>query len=47
MYEILRLKRMLFIVHREQILKKAMQDYQKLLGGHEEDFGFYQEIQKI
>lgn len=32
-------KKMLFIVHREQILKKAMQDYRKILGGHEEDFG--------
>lgn len=31
--------RMLFIVHREQILKKAMQDYRKVLGGHENDFG--------
>lgn len=32
-------KKMLFIVHREQILKKAMQDNRKILGGHEEDFG--------
>lgn len=32
-------KKMLFIVHREQILKKAMQDYRKILGGHEDDFG--------
>ena len=32
-------KRMLFIVHREQILKKAMQDYKLILGGNEEDFG--------
>lgn len=32
-------KKMLFIVHREQILKKAMQDYRKILGAHEEDFG--------
>lgn len=31
--------RMLFIVHREQILKKAMADYRKILGGNEEDFG--------
>lgn len=30
---------MLFIVHREQILKKAMQDYRKILGGNEDDFG--------
>src|SRR5690606_22249354 len=26
-------KRMLFIVHREQILQKAKQDYMKILGG--------------
>ncbi|KGR78966.1 DUF3427 domain-containing protein [Ureibacillus manganicus] len=32
-------KKMLFIVHREQILKKAMQDYRRILGGHEDDFG--------
>lgn len=32
-------KKMLFIVHREQILKKAMVDYKKILGGHEDDFG--------
>ena len=32
-------KKMLFIVHREQILKKALQDYRKILGGHEDDFG--------
>lgn len=31
--------KVLFIVHREQILKKAMQDYRKVLGGNEEDFG--------
>lgn len=31
--------RMLFIVHREQILKKAMADYRKILGGNEADFG--------
>ncbi|MEH7109157.1 DEAD/DEAH box helicase [Bacillus sp. JJ1764] len=31
--------KMLFIVHREQILKKAMQDYRRILGGHEDDFG--------
>ncbi len=33
-------KRMLFIVHREQILQKAKEDYQKILGGVEEEFGF-------
>jgi superfamily II DNA or RNA helicase/HKD family nuclease len=32
-------KRMLFVVHREQILKKAMQDYQKILLGDPNDFG--------
>ncbi|MBO2535349.1 DUF3427 domain-containing protein [Rummeliibacillus suwonensis] len=32
-------KKMLFIVHREQILKKAMADYRKILGGNEEDYG--------
>ncbi|WP_442778106.1 DUF3427 domain-containing protein [Bacillus sp. m3-13] len=31
--------KMLFIVHREQILKKAMQDYRKILGGLEDEFG--------
>lgn len=31
--------RMLFVVHREQILKKAMSDYRKILGGNEADFG--------
>lgn len=32
-------KRMLFIVHREQILKKAKADYQKILGGPDRDYG--------
>ncbi|MDM5153180.1 DEAD/DEAH box helicase [Bacillus sp. DX1.1] len=32
-------KRMLFIVHREQILKKAKSDFKRVLGGLEEDFG--------
>ncbi|MCT6924730.1 DEAD/DEAH box helicase [Metasolibacillus sp.] len=31
--------RFLFIVHREQILNKAIQDYKKILGGNEEDYG--------
>ena len=31
-------KKMLFVVHREQILKKALQDYRKILGGLEDDF---------
>lgn len=32
-------KKVLFVVHREQILKKAMQDYRKVLGGNEDDYG--------
>ncbi|MCD5324450.1 MULTISPECIES: DUF3427 domain-containing protein [Pontibacillus] len=32
-------KKMLFIVHREQILRKAMADFRRVLGGEEEDFG--------
>lgn len=32
-------KRVLFVVHREQILNKAKQDYQEILGGEVEDFG--------
>ncbi|WP_407728564.1 DUF3427 domain-containing protein (plasmid) [Priestia megaterium] len=32
-------KRMLFIVHREQILNKAKSDFKKVLGGQDEDFG--------
>lgn len=32
-------KRMLFVVHREQILNKAMEDYKKILGGNDEDYG--------
>jgi superfamily II DNA or RNA helicase/HKD family nuclease len=34
-------ERMLFIVHREQILQKAMSDYKKILGGHNEQFGIF------
>lgn len=34
-------KRMLFIVHREQILKKAKEDFKRVLGGIEEDFGLF------
>ncbi|MTH54241.1 DUF3427 domain-containing protein [Bacillus mangrovi] len=34
-------KRMLFIVHREQILSKAKSDFLKILGGIESDFGIY------
>ncbi|MGF2614611.1 DEAD/DEAH box helicase [Rossellomorea vietnamensis] len=32
-------RRMLFIVHREQILQKAKADYQKILGGADRDYG--------
>ncbi|WP_214482849.1 DEAD/DEAH box helicase [Bacillus sp. SM2101] len=32
-------KKMLFIVHREQILQKAKSDFQKILGGIDRDFG--------
>ena len=32
-------KRMLFIVHREQILHKAKSDFKRILGGIDEDFG--------
>lgn len=32
-------KKMLFVVHREQILKKALQDYRTILGGNPDDFG--------
>lgn len=34
-------KRMLFIVHREQILLKAKSDFQKVLGGIDSDFGIF------
>ncbi|PFR28569.1 NgoFVII family restriction endonuclease [Bacillus cereus] len=34
-------KRMLFIVHREQILLKAKSDFQKVLGGIDNDFGIF------
>ena len=34
-------KRMLFIVHREQILNKAKEDFQRILGGIDNDFGMY------
>ncbi|MBR2758494.1 MAG: DEAD/DEAH box helicase family protein, partial [Exiguobacterium sp.] len=32
-------KRMLFVVHREQILKKAINDFHKVIGGNIEDYG--------
>ena len=34
-------RRMLFVVHREQILKQAISDYRKIIGGPESDFGIY------
>lgn len=34
-------ERMLFIVHREQILNQATDDFQRVLGGIESDFGLY------
>lgn len=34
-------KRMLFIVHREQILNKAKEDFKRILGGIEEEFGMF------
>ncbi|KAF1300854.1 DEAD/DEAH box helicase [Enterococcus sp. JM9B] len=39
-------KRMLFIVHREQILKKAMESFKEVVGGLEEDFGILSGTQK-
>lgn len=33
-------RRMLFIVHREQILKQAKADFMRVLGAHDEQFGF-------
>ena len=34
-------KRMLFIVHREQILNQAKEDFKRVLGGIDEDFGLF------
>ncbi|MDR0846154.1 MAG: DEAD/DEAH box helicase [Lactobacillales bacterium] len=34
-------ERMLFIVHREQILKAAMTTFQNVIGGYDSDFGLY------
>ncbi|RKP50149.1 DUF3427 domain-containing protein [Cohnella endophytica] len=39
-------RRMLFIVHREQILSKAKDDYYQILGGNPDDFGIYSGTQK-
>lgn len=33
-------RKMLFIVHREQILKQAKADFKRVLGAHDEQFGF-------
>ncbi|MGO2100163.1 DEAD/DEAH box helicase [Vagococcus salmoninarum] len=32
-------KKMLFVVHREQILNKAKDDFQKIIGGNDSDYG--------
>lgn len=32
-------KRVLFVVHREQILRKAMASFREVLGGHDDDYG--------
>lgn len=32
-------KKVLFVVHREQILRKAKEDFQRIMGGKDEDFG--------
>ena len=34
-------KRMLFIVHREQILNQAKEDFKRVLGGIDDDFGLF------
>lgn len=39
-------KRVLFIAHREQILKKSLNDYRDLLDGEATDFGIYSGSQK-
>jgi superfamily II DNA or RNA helicase/HKD family nuclease len=39
--------RMLFIVHREQILQKALSDYQQILGGKDSDYGILSGNSKI
>lgn len=39
-------KKMLFIVHREQILQKAKFDFKKILGGYDEEFGILSGTQK-
>lgn len=39
-------ERMLFIVHREQILKQAKADFKRVLGAHDDQFGFLTGSQK-
>src|SRR5690606_7907148 len=39
-------KRMLFVVHREQILQKAKSDFMQIMGGLETDFGILSGRQK-
>ncbi|MFR0515074.1 DEAD/DEAH box helicase [Limosilactobacillus mucosae] len=34
-------KRMLFLAHREEILRKSAQSFQKVIGGPKDDFGLY------
>lgn len=38
--------RVLFVVHREQILKKSMESFKKVLGGNDEDFGMLSGTEK-
>ena len=40
-------RKMLFVVHREQILQKAMSDFKKILGGNEEDYRILSSSQKL
>lgn len=39
-------KRLLFVVHREQILRKAMQSFKEILGGPDSDYGILSGNQK-
>lgn len=39
-------KRLLFVVHREQILRKAMASFKEILGGHDSDYGILSGKQK-
>nr|WP_249274478.1 DEAD/DEAH box helicase family protein [Enterococcus sp. 9E7_DIV0242]OTP16016.1 hypothetical protein A5888_002230 [Enterococcus sp. 9E7_DIV0242] len=40
-------KRLLFVVHREQILGKAMEDYKKIVGGKDNQYGILSGSKKI